>query len=1354
MTPRSSTAPVLARSARKGFALILLLVFIVLLSGLIIAFLNLSLSDTVVSGSSANQVKVSIFAQGALNTIVGDLKQEIADGSKPPSVASGSQFSANGTNIDLYFPNNNQTAVPYRVGNPSLTLLPNLLKISTHTQPLYPGAPNYNSQGVSRAANASTTNSSLNGRSISLARWNSAFLLPKQTPTSATDATPIAAFTAPDWILVARDGSNPTSLSTNVIGRYAYAIYDEGGLLDMNVAGYPSDSANSAAYQSALAYHSALASATLTNSIGLTQAQVDAVVGWRNTASAQPSGSFPSYAFRDASATNYFNSVNLTTNGFLHVAGSGAPVYSHQSDRQFTSRRELMNLLLATAGNDSTRAQIQNSLQYLGTFSRDVSQPSYVPDPARPTIASDNGGNNGAGNDNVINPSFLTVRVKAPFTRSDGITQAVIGEPLVKKRFALNRLAWITYEGPSAGVSSSDPIITQMEALGISSQLIQQGTAANIQAYFGLTWDGGNKRWQYNVHASSSGTGAIATLSDVAGQNREPDFFELLKTAICAGAIGKGATNPAGMDYEIYQYSQDISIDYQIVQIAANIEDQFDTDGFPTRILFQGKELDGVENLPYFYRVRGATIQAVSPNPLPAIASDYSGHGAPAEPSSTPPALTDPGLYFAILEPELWNPHDQNGSMGNPRPTSFRFVALSNPPGGVPSPGSTMVIETESGLSYMASPSVTTATPGGLAQTGGAKYQPSTAYNPTTLPYYHDNPLPLTAANTEMDFNVTSAAMFREPTLLLTPGLPTGSNLRITSSNLIFTKAASLAPAETGAIMAGQGINPVVSNSGHPVIGIYLGMGPLRWVVNLGSNPSSWLNGYQYWTLSAYDSSRLTLTPSTSFTFQVQYENPAGSGNWIPYDTKFAPPLDGLSTFLKSRVTGTYNPDGAIEYLVPDEPYGHVMDPRTSRFGMQVGWAGNVAQTVPSPLAVSSTSRGGFITGNLMLPSERPDASSGNGSSYWISSSGAVAGTPADGSFSGMPFVNGWYPTYLQTETIYSRIGLFSQNSTAIKDDAQLFSGGGVYGTPDPLPQYYTDPDGVVRRAMGGYALGPGSAATTGLPMAATLAAGTAALNKAQTQSRPLILNRPFRSVAELGYVFSGTPWKNLDFFSPESGYSPLLDAFCINDTSDPNALVAGKVDLNTQQVPVLQAILSGAYQDENNYNPSGTPTGASAPVAITPAEATAIAQALVTRTASTAAGEGPLGNISELVGKYGGTRVASPGGVFPHNVDGQYSYTGFSNDLGSILAANDSTLTSAYVERFRESAVRALSSAGTTRVWNLMIDVVAQTGRYPASAKSPDDFIVEGEQRCWLHIAIDRYTGQVLDRTLEIVKE
>jgi hypothetical protein len=52
------------------------------------------------------------------------------------------------------------------------------------------------------------------------------------------------------------------------------------------------------------------------------------------------------------------------------------------------------------------------------------------------------------------------------------------------------------------------------------------------------------------------------------------------------------------------------------------------------------------------------------------------------------------------------------------------------------------------------------------------------------------------------------------------------------------------------------------------------------------------------------------------------------------------------------------------------------------------------------------------------------------------------------------------------------------------------------------------------------------------------------------------------------------------------------------------------------------------------------------------------------------------------------------------------------------------------------------------------MIDVIAQSGRYPWTATSLSQFVVEGEKRYWVHIAIDRFTGEVIDQQLEAVYE
>jgi hypothetical protein len=65
----------------------------------------------------------------------------------------------------------------------------------------------------------------------------------------------------------------------------------------------------------------------------------------------------------------------------------------------------------------------------------------------------------------------------------------------------------------------------------------------------------------------------------------------------------------------------------------------------------------------------------------------------------------------------------------------------------------------------------------------------------------------------------------------------------------------------------------------------------------------------------------------------------------------------------------------------------------------------------------------------------------------------------------------------------------------------------------------------------------------------------------------------------------------------------------------------------------------------------------------------------------------------------------------------------------------------------------RALASVRQTRTWNLMIDI-AQSGNYPPGENDLANFVVQGEQRYWVHVAIDRFIGQVIDRQIELVIE
>jgi hypothetical protein len=214
----------------------------------------------------------------------------------------------------------------------------------------------------------------------------------------------------------------------------------------------------------------------------------------------------------------------------------------------------------------------------------------------------------------------------------------------------------------------------------------------------------------------------------------------------------------------------------------------------------------------------------------------------------------------------------------------------------------------------------------------------------------------------------------------------------------------------------------------------------------------------------------------------------------------------------------------------------------------------------------------------------------------------------------------------------------------------------------------------------------------------------TTAMQPADWIDRPQILNRPFQSVAELGQVFRDQPWKTLDFTTAASPDAGLLDVFTLHDS--PNE--AGKTSLNTRYKFILTAILSNAIK---------CLAGTCVNPVITTAQRDAIVDAIFNIT-----------SVQPMIRK---------------------------TDLLTQLANDPSvTTTLGGNKEARELVMRAFSDAGQTRTWNLLIDVVGQSGRYPPNASTLAGFLVEGEQHYWVHVAIDRFTGQVVDKQIEVVNE
>jgi hypothetical protein len=353
----------------KGAALMIALAFVVLLTGLALAYFSRAGTDRQLAQSSFNDTNADLLARSALDITVSDFKQEILS---HPTVT---------PNPPYYI-----TPVPY--GTPASHDIANLIRRS------FSGDPTNRTSSVSSGA------VSANGRSISTTRWNSHYLVPRGNTGTAVDSSPVPSFIAPDWVLVTSQGPAPAPAPATVIGRYAFAVYDEGGLLDMSLAGFPSWSGNPIGpcnpgptpWLVNIGRKGTVGLADLTGlgTYAPPQTQIDNIVGWRNYATTQrafanfPTGN-PSFAGEtDCTKQDNYGSylldfgdppftfditnqpVPISSYPFSSVA---TDVFSSRTDQAFMTRQELLRIR-------SSLGFSQNLLQYMGTFSRERNKPA------------------------------------------------------------------------------------------------------------------------------------------------------------------------------------------------------------------------------------------------------------------------------------------------------------------------------------------------------------------------------------------------------------------------------------------------------------------------------------------------------------------------------------------------------------------------------------------------------------------------------------------------------------------------------------------------------------------------------------------------------------------------------------------------------------------------------------------------------------------------------------------------------------------------------------------------------------------------------------------------------------------
>ncbi|MEI8309440.1 MAG: hypothetical protein WCH98_01660 [Verrucomicrobiota bacterium] len=1169
-------------TSRNGAALVIILAFLVLLTVLVLAFFSRTLTERQVSNSSAAQIKADLLAHSAADMIVADLKQEIAD----PTASTAK--TDNG--VTIYTPIAPANMLPVRSGNPPVTAgvdpIPNLVRRSVRSDPI--AAP-----GVASRASAvnSTTNPSLNGRSVPIDRWNSHYLIPRHNTGTTIDSTPISplntsspetyGFTPPDWVMVTTNGPQVlTAPDATVIGRYAYAIYDEGGLLDVNVAGYPSSTtvAQSGSKRS-------LAFADLTQlptsaSGTFPQNQVDNIVGWRNYVSAQPTGTLAgNYAFDTNAATRYYNYVISNSTGFLSVNPQPFPspaTTASRTDQMFTSRQALLRFRRATGFS-------QNALQYLGTFSRELNAPSWGPT----QNASDLGGTSvpafdyKANRDSAAaaNRFIPNVRVASPGTitsyRNDGSSytyRVKAGEPLIQRRFPLGRLNWIGPSGPQNG-----------------------GTPASIQACFGLLWGptmdatlaASNPGKTANVWKYVGATGAtelstIKTLSQIAAEPnpREPNFFELLQAGILSGSLAMEAHTNAGAAFNInmnYYTTHEKSPTLHVLRVGASIISQAQGSIYPIVVEYdqsgQPWQAAGVANLPYLNML----------NMLTGKSSD-----------------TSLQCYMMF---GLSNPHQM------PQGTS-----AARPP-----------------VRLRVKGQITVANNYG-------RHTPGYARNPLNMP----------------SFPYSYVVPNLDATVMLSSDPGSGVNGFIDPHALLAT---DITPAPGPGTAAGLEWAALPSFGGNTYAGYRL---PDYLIDKTDSRAAAAGETPALPDIWADMWFAVNTNLANPFNCWLEFQNP--NGIWVPYN--YHAGINNQATwFCKSPgfYAGHLEKAADVVELHPiDSPsapsifyymkyYWETVDPCSLRFNYTQPRSGGSQATWAK-----------YLNGSL-----------------WSSATDPVDQAYGRTGLQVIPYLfgsGGWNPASL------------SRNNTPPQPIGA--SNGGKYAA-------YKDPDGVQRIADSGlYTTPPNTSSWQGDPMA---------YSADRVKDRPIILNRPFSSVADLGYASRDYPWRTLDFFTANSADAGLLDLFTINE-SDSSA-AAGRINLNTRNAKVLEAVLSGTTSDVVG----NTAVSKASTIAGKLAQATAVT---------------PLVGRDEIATKFVPTLLAS--------------------DFGTTDEQN--------VKSRREGVTRALADVGQTRTWNLMIDVIAQAGRYPPGATTLDKFVVEGERRFWLHVAIDRFTGEVIDQQLEPV--
>lgn len=1201
------------RFRQDGVALIVVLGLMVLITVIVLAFFSRVTTHQELMDLSAGNIRAEKIARVAFGHLVDDITAEMAAGSEVVPSGDGDYFFVNNDNVNGMIP---EKAVASELADNASAM--SLVKQSKSGVKPFASAP----PTMRRASDVNTASpdSAKNGRFIPPARWNKPQLF-------------VSGFTldeaqTPDWIYVTRNGKSVSSFGPAmrdrsksnpdfVTGRYAYQIYEIGGLLDANAFGSDPGTVSTELFG---AKGSPLL-ADLRAIPGLEGApDVTNLLSWRDRASGAPGPG------RDPEAVAMREVGGWVTPAVIYD-GNEKPL---DNNNFFVSRQDLIGVLKNRIGEEKAG----QALPYLTHFARTLNRPSHQPIENRPKVrfTAAQGGNNASGSDNLVNP---------------GERSRTSGRLLIKNRFALHHLGLF-----------DDPV----------------ANASKIRDLFGLEPASSGPGWQYAT--SLIGANGIRRLDQITG--REPNFFEVLKAAIHVGSLGvaHGSTkasddlSAAGLSYaNLFPGSvasgRDADINLHVMQIGANIIDQYDTNSFPTRIDYDGEFVSGVEAIPQF-----AAIMANFFAEQELLGLKPEGYDLRT------PVWIGPIESVLLLQPRLWNPYvTANPGPASEVPRRFRvraeyvgpepFVVSGHQSSNLPDDNLWNNDRPEALAGGIYSGRNAKNFRWNYEPLGGRNFGPGQAANPGTA-------FARAGGSYEIEmpagWNSTWPDPFSNPHTVFRNNYPV-ANIQILDPD---------GPVQFQTIQPGSfdGFNINLENvrempsASYTVFGFPMGrtwQGP--GVTGPTGNELLFQTAYVYGGL-------VVMTLSCM----------GPDGQWIDYDTISSNHWDwgGFVT------NGSGSGGSRAATIMKTTTTGWIkFDPRTSRWGTQTA-----------------------LVRAMRIFQDGDDRSQFWRRNEWREGRSLMRGTtPEIEPYFQRQHEAGANPVWTVSPVV--------PNPTTFTDPVNPAAT--AFNRADTTYSYL-DPDGVRRRASGAYW---SSGELPGQPMAS----GTSEDVKI---NRPVMLNRPFVSVAELGFVFRDTPWRNLDFFTEESGDAALLDFFCvypigddekpdeIRKSKDGTAIIGGRVNLNTPHQKVIEALLRGVFLRPDEQ-PIDTNVAAN------------LAEDFVARKAGTDVTR-PFRDLSELVG---------------YSVGGG-TYGGLSRRLETFMAnSNDRR-----IEHRREAIVRALAGTGQTRTWNFLIDLIVQNGRLVSSATSLAEFAVRGEKRYWISVAIDRHSGEVLETQWEPVYE